>query len=206
MTKTIQNFKNIHAGKTFVCVGSGPSLKDTDWSQIKDKVVIAVNHTYVLFNNSYSVVTDPKRIRELRTNIIEYGNTLFLARCTPNRDVKLYGPPAILVSTLLPTYSFSFDLSKGAHLGYSVIFLAIQLATYMGAAKIHLIGVDQDYGQPQKFFDSNIKRVSTPHISDYELNKPMFEIMYRALTEHRIELVNSTIGGKIDCIPREPLS
>ena len=204
----IQDFKNAHAGKTFVCVGSGPSLKETNLP-VKDKVVIAVNHTYSIFKHTqaYAIITDVIRMKELRQQILDHGNTLFGLANTHNVDPRLYEPPVVLLQPKLcrDKTAISLDWSRPVYCGHSVIFPAIILAAYMGAAKIHIVGVDQDYTQPQKFFADDIQRASTPRLSDYELNRPMFETIHAKLQTVGIPLVNSTVGGKVDCIPREEL-
>lgn len=208
--QNIKKYKDVHKDCVFVCVGSGPSLKKTDLSKTKDKIVIATNHTYKLFNknSAYSIMTDHIRVKQLREKIIKYGNKLFLARNNNCLKDEYYSDPATLINVLRKnneSIGFSWDLNNGIYIGYSVIFSAIQLAVYMGAKKVHLIGVDQDYSQKQKFFDEDITRASTPKINDYKLNSKMFNICNNELTKKGIEFVNSTIGGKIDCIKREAL-
>jgi hypothetical protein len=78
------------------------------------------------------------------------------------------------------------------------------LASYFGASKIVCIGIDMDYSGAVSFSKD------TPNIwpdFSYETHcKSMFVLMRAELERMGIELINSTLGGKVDDLPRQELS
>jgi hypothetical protein len=98
---------------------------------------------------------------------------------------------------------FSRDITRRIYLGYSVIFSAIQIACHLGARRVVMVGVDMNYtGDPAK--DYAIARNDAPTwVMDYEVHaKPMFEYFMRELKQLNVELLNATLGGRVDCVPR----
>jgi hypothetical protein len=109
--------------------------------------------------------------------------------------------PQVLYST-----GFSTDITQRVYVGYSVIFHAIQIAFYLGARRVVMLGVDMNYtGNPAK--DYGITRNDVPHflINYDEHGKPMFEFFVRELQRLNVEFLNATPGGRVDCVPRVSL-
>lgn len=96
--------------------------------------------------------------------------------------------------------SVSFDITKGVCLGNSVIFMAMQVAAYMGCRQIILLGVDMDYSGDEKHFHG--QKIFTPPM-EYERDaKPWFKLFRHQFETRGIHLLNGTIGGKVDVLQR----
>lgn len=100
----------------------------------------------------------------------------------------------------LRSRKFNPDITQGVCLGNSVIFLAAQLAAFLGCNPIILLGVDMDYSGPQKHFHGG--KVWTPEM-DYEQDaKPWFLLFRREMERLGIEFLNASPAGKVDCLRR----
>ena len=100
----------------------------------------------------------------------------------------------------------SFDLAKGSNLGTTVVFTAIQVAAYMGASEIYILGVDADYSKEKYCFDiDDSKFYTAPAFMNDPLGfmNPFFEMFDRDLNSRNIKLFNATLGGRLDCIERK---
>lgn len=124
---------------------------------------------------------------------------------------------------------FSYDITNGAVMGGTVLTLPIQLCTYMGFSKIYLIGVDCSYSvkdsvkQDGKLIqDNNVKQFlestedNDPNHFDSRYfgkgkkwHNPNPDRMIEGFTrmgEHArlagVELINATVGGRLDTLPR----
>lgn len=179
----IRSFKNKHLGQRIFCIGAGPSLNKENLSLLNNEIVIFTNSSYKLLKHispkfSYWLVQDNDRIRELiDVNETQFSSTFKSFHTLKDLEVKAYQNSVILFpniiikkykkiipypEVLLNQLSFSESLEDRIDLtGSSVIFSAIQLAYYLGASKIGLLGVDMNYSQDLKasYFDYNPSRV-----------------------------------------------
>jgi len=100
----------------------------------------------------------------------------------------------------LRTRRFSWDLTEGVCVAKSVIFMAAQVAAYMGCNPIILIGVEMNYSQPQAHFHG--QKVWTP-AQDYDQEvKPWFELFRRDMEDRGVEFLNATRGGRVNELKR----
>jgi len=124
---------------------------------------------------------------------------------------------------------FSWDATKGLVMGGTVLTLPIQLAAYMGFNPIYLIGVDVSYqvksevvqsgkviadNQVKQFLESTADddpnhfdpryfgKGKKWHNPNPDKMKDGFSNMWRNLSKKNISLLNATIGGQLDSIPR----
>ena len=95
---------------------------------------------------------------------------------------------------------FSHDVTEGVCIGNSVIFMATQMAAWMGCNPIVLIGVEMNYDQPQAHFHG--KKIWTPPMSYEKDARPWFVLFRKALESRGIRWINATVGGKVDDLNR----
>jgi hypothetical protein len=105
---------------------------------------------------------------------------------------------------------FSFDILDGVNLGQSVIFTTIQVAAYMGASEIYILGVDADYSGDKYCFqvDADQKFYTNPQFMLDPLGamNPFFDIFKKSLAEKGVSLFNATLGGKLEILERRDFS
>jgi hypothetical protein len=197
----IRHFKNIHKGNKILCIGAGPSLQQVDPGQIAGYPCILTNHTYPLFNgytprHAYHLSIDDARTLETFRLQLPWGCHYFKSfsgigklRLHHALLLRFKGDSTFLFPRMqqytisglrfrIPLHAdaaFSDDLQTGyVDSGSSVIFTAIQLAAYMGASHIGLLGVDMNYGvSPQTSYafpsvsGQQFIGANHPHISEY---------------------------------------
>jgi len=221
--KFVESFRKNRTSDTCIVVGNGPSLKETDLDLLE-------GHT--VFISNFAVMND--RLRELATFlsvtnylVAEQGGMQFNEL---DGVKKLY--PYWLSYCLLPssdTYyfnsvgraEFSKDYADNVSWRSTVTFFHLQMAFALGFKKVLLIGVDNTYTQPKNVIEGDVieqveddlnhfdpsyfkgkkwQAADTGNMSDmYQLSKAAFE------SEGR-EIVNCTVGGKLELFRRSSLS
>ena len=224
----LKQLKNRHLGETIFCLGNGPSLNQQKLDLLDGKIVLLTNRAFQLLDRfrpgiAYNVVGDVHGFNKIGDSLMARPETAFvschlLAEYALKReycsDKHLYLMPAfkwqrnagIIQPQVLSSTGFSRDITHRIYLGYSVIFGAIQIACYLGARRVVMVGVDMNYtGDPAK--DYAMPRNDVPNWTmDYEVHaKPMFEFFVRELKRLNVEFLNATLGGRVDCVPRVSL-
>lgn len=221
----LRALKDSHAGERCFIIGNGSSLRISDLEKLKEEYCFAVNRIYELFDEtswrpSYYVATDDVFIQtsfDIINNIpsqlsfIEFkyakdrqrkDNMLCICKGTdyvPNisRDARIY---------------ISEDLSDHYCAGYTVTFVSIQLAIYMGFKDIILLGVDCNYSRSvdkngvlhrdervQDYFDGKMYRTTLAY-TDGMIE--CYEVAREYCDSHGIIIRNATRGGKLEVFER----
>ncbi|HLG19538.1 MAG TPA: hypothetical protein VI895_06940 [Bdellovibrionota bacterium] len=226
----LRRLKNLHLGSDIFVIGNGPSLKRHALEQLAGKITIACNNIFLMFPETtfrptYYTVEDrlvaedrAGDIRKLRgfTKLIPFDLRGFLP---PDEDT-------IYINFLrryprFPKFSSRFDF--WAFWGGTVTFLNLQLAYYLGARTVYLMGIDHTYAPPSS--EDKVDGVVVHSKSQdrnhfhpdyfgpgYRWHDPKVERMelaYRAakiLFEKRGRtIINATAGGKLEVFPRMSL-
>lgn len=203
-------FKGVHAGATIYVLGGGHSLNETNLSTLNGQVVVFCNMSFKLKPQfrpkfSYSVLSG-RRMNDLRSldrGLFDASFRAFGALGTylgpgslSREDIVLRVPTRRGLLRVLDDSSniFSTNLAQNVAQsgGGSVIFTAIQIASYMGATKIVLLGVDLGSQQgKQSHFDQLQDR-------NYDMvtRRPRAENMLREyrniLSKKGVELLNAS--------------
>lgn len=112
---------------------------------------------------------------------------------------------------------FLWDISGSPFSPRTSVYMAIQVAFYMGFKDIYLIGVDHDYLDDVKrveghhFYDESNGVSDVEHLSqfnterwfkEYYLRWRDYRLMSTYLTRHGVNIYNATDGGMLDVFPR----
>lgn len=117
---------------------------------------------------------------------------------------------------------FSLDPNQRLYAGQSVTHLNLQLALFMGFKKVVLVGMDFEYSIPK---DATIKGNHISHESEdpnhfdgsyfgfgkiwkdpkLENVRANYELVKKVYESRNVEIVNSTVGGKLEVFKREAL-
>jgi hypothetical protein len=213
---------------TIFCVGSGSSLKRQDLSLLRGQNAILLNHAYnladkIVFGKAFIMVQDVRRLNELSTILIRRSEIKIIAITEfgaekaprPLRPDYIYFEPRMdcirSMKNIRPIVSHDPRLSTnplfGFYTGHSVVFSAIQLAYFMGARRIVLLGIDMEWtGRVES--DYAFESVQEHHwFLDYEYHARSHFIALRdELSQRGVELLNATEGGRVDVLHRVTLS
>lgn len=224
--------KNYCLGQTVFCIGNGPSLNEEQVSLASNYPFIATNRAYQLFESTafrlggqgWLMINDNMRSLEILPSV-DLNYQQVVVGCHNPNNIYLYkflmrhpwifancswqlqlSSKGIRCIDLSHQQHFSADFAKSYCAGWSVIFSAIQLAAFLGAKQIILVGCDMDYsGQVQYSNLIRNDRLSIGHLGrfDYdEHGKPHMISCRNGLAALGIKIYNASPSGAINEIPR----
>ncbi|MCG8404283.1 MAG: hypothetical protein MI923_03700 [Phycisphaerales bacterium] len=189
----IQGFKNIHAGRSAIVLGCGPS--SAKLAGFGNCFTVGVNEIcdvyhinyLVLQNYDYQVPKDRwKKIVEASPDFIF---SPFPIRSISERENFVHVPPGD---------KCGIGLGKGGRIDYSETsaYMAICLAVYLGASDVGVIGVDFCSG---RFSGGNM-----PHELETAVARmnSEFEALATAMSELGVGLFNLSDISKLSVLPR----
>jgi predicted O-methyltransferase YrrM len=168
MTKTLEDYRNIHAGNRCFVVGNGPSLNNIDMSRLASEITFGSNRIYHGFEKwgfgfTYWSIEDKLVAEDIaaewtREMLSEprYSSTVFVPQDLMHlveEHVTDFRNPCCPVSFSRKPFApnlpeFSTDPAKVVW-GGTVTFLLFQLAVIMGCDPIILLGIDFSYTVPK---------------------------------------------------------
>ena len=208
-------------GRAFV-IGNGPSLARMDLRSLEGELTFGSNGLFLLervyrFRPTVYVVEDRLFAEDRVTDINAYDGTLKLFPW--DQRERLQGHAYLpLVREYNPYPRFSTDISTAVYTGWTVTYILLQLALYVGATQVILVGVDGTYpnviDQPEKGIVVSETADDNHFTSDYfgpgkRFHKPQPERV-RIAYEHAKEcfrlaggeILNATSGGTLDVFSR----
>jgi len=186
-----------HAGRTFVLIGGGPSLKEVDVTQVKGRaVVITINNAIELAPwSDFHFFGDFRWWRWYgQVFPADYRGTLLTTSRANLNDGR--------VRRLERDYSrFSQDPNKVY--GYDSGMLALNLAALLGAKKIVLLGYDMAFPNGESHWHPDHE---TPSDEDNYIKKfaPAYAPAVAHLQEARVQVVRCT-PSNLSFIPQVSL-
>ena len=243
---SIRQFQKKHLNKRCFLIGNGPSLKPEDLSLLHEnkEITFACNaiseiFPYTNWRPKYFATQDTvffqHQAEMLAETDAEFKFFPILEKTYINDDdnndeffriltrgkgtyffIKVVKP---FLRAAMPL--FSPDLSKAMYWGATVMYLMMQLATFMGFSKIYLLGVDGGFGtqldhekylsEKQHFYDENdgwmqqFKDTYKPHVTENFI-KTRVDKAYSAAEHYTkqngIKIYNATRGGRIQVFER----
>lgn len=190
----IAKIKNKEKGKDIFIIGGAPSLLNVDLSFLCNEVVIGMNGTLILekkFSSKYYVISDERFIKnKQKFSDIEkiLDKKLFIIREGIANDLSRETQKKIYTTKSIGRDGFSENLVRGFFHASTTTMLAIQVAYYIGAKRIFLLGVDLKYsGSKTRSYD-----VSNSEIPDAFLSYQIRNIVNSAkiLDQLSVELIN----------------
>ena len=216
--ESLARFENIHRGERAVIIGNGPSLNRMDLSFLKDEFTFGMNRIYLGFEKwgftpSYYVSVNPLVIEQSMDSIREIDTPRFLSA----RGIDYMNEPdeAILLTSLDAPF-FSRDPRDGIWEGYTVTYVALQLAYYMGFERVFLIGVDHHFtaaGEPNQEITSEGKDINhfhpnyfgkgiRWHLPDLTNSEFAYRLARSAFKADGREVLDATLEGKLTIFPK----
>lgn len=216
----LARFHDIHAGARVVIVCNGPSLNGMDLSFLRQEIVIGLNKIHLGldrfgFYPSYLVAVNPKVVAqaaaELRamTCIKFIGAQAAVAGNLPQDAFTCH------IRTEGVTGPFCRDITDGVREGHTVTHAALQIARFMGAGEVVIIGMDHRFemsgpaNAPLRMRGADPNHFSPDYFRDSDWDAPNLagsEASYRAAlhvfqAENR-RIVDATVGGACTVFPK----
>lgn len=233
----LERFKDIHKGKRVFVIGNGPSLRSEDLDRLHEngEICLAANKIHKIYPKTewrpnYLCFIDAVGISSAIKEIEAFDGIVFLTDVY-NRfgtdfpmksDVNIVHQAADVIDLYYPNKpGFSIDITKGVGTSFTVTYFGIQLAAYMGAGEIYLLGVDNTLAlntYDSKHFTDDYDNFISSNSRDYaERDMVLDELLkvqrlhlvhqgYRKAEEfsktHGFRIYNATRGGKLDAFER----
>lgn len=219
----LKKYKNIYKGKRIFVIGNGPSLKFADLDKLHEhrEICIAFNKIYKAYNRTkwradYVGFSDYKIIKECFGDLLQIPGDVFVADTYHTggnhymEGIQYYHE---FREEFYPNYpGFSDNFTRGFFSGMTATYgIGIQLAAYMGASEIYLLGVDNS-------ITGNLTDSSNHFLEDYysEDEKRLYEgvrfeqeklVMAYKKAEiysrrHGFRIFNATRGGELEVFER----
>jgi uncharacterized Rossmann fold enzyme len=214
----IEKFKNIHQGKTCFIIGNGPSLNKMDLSKLDGYYTFGMNKIYLIFDRvkldlDYYVSVNPLVIEQSEQEI---KNVITCPSFLSNADEKVFNSSHIHLLKTQPTEAyFHTDIVEGIYEGYTVTFVALQIAFYMGFEKVFLIGVDHNFqqkgnpneiqaleGEDPNHFDPRYFQGKQWNLADLEGSELSYHMAKFAFERNGRNIYDATMDGKLTIFPK----
>lgn len=220
----IKRLKKRYNGRCFI-IGNGPSLSVSDLELIKNEYCFASNRIYKIYDQTtwrptFYCLTDYKFFKQsdLREEIISASKESDIAffQLDANKNKHLSHLLNIVMVPLVSQIwrdraSFSTRPENFVYNGYTVTYMAIQLAVYMGFTEIYLIGCDNNYPYRKTMDGLVVKNESATSGHFYEESKSESSSNYYDFVtksyrnaeiysqkKNKFKIYNATRGGVLE--------
>lgn len=199
---TVEHFKNRHMGQTCIVVGNGPSLRyvlDQHRRFLDKYPTFGANEIFLEFIPTYYVAVNKLVIEQNRAAIKMLPCEKFLP---VGMGFECHG------LNIMAKKEFSRHANNWIYEGYTVTFVSLQLAYYMGFSTVLLVGLDHRYkydGQPNavgQIVGEDVNHFSPDYFKNKIWNNPdlkQSEISYMLADEAYIKdnrrILNLTEGS-----------
>ncbi len=220
--KQLEQFRNIHSGERCFIIGNGPSLNKMDLSLLDDCLCFGLNKIYMLFERSklkidYHVAVNPLVIQQSAAEFESLDCPSFLSYHACRGVVSDFENANYLMTSSYRAspYTFSTDITSPLHEGYTVTFVAMQLAYYMGFSEVYLIGVDHNFtvsgnpnekqllsGQDINHFDPGYFGGQEWHLPDLEASELSYYLARFFYNRSNRKIFDATVDGDLEIFPK----
>ncbi|MGQ9369006.1 glycosyltransferase [Azospirillum sp. ST 5-10] len=144
-SRRLAGLRDVHAGRTAWLIGNGPSVRPEDLDRLRGEITFGFNrfhlaHGMTALRPTYTVTGDRQMIEDFGQEIVDRsGGTVFVADAEPP---ELVGDFVWLRQIAHHPPLFSFDPAEFVSPGGSSLFVAMQLAYFMGIRTFHVYGAD----------------------------------------------------------------
>jgi hypothetical protein len=231
--RELLQLQGLYKGKRIFVIGNGPSLTVSDLEKLEKELTIGTNKIYLCFPDTkwrpkFYCSEDPLMLSKL-----EYLKTVLpdnMKKLLPSKPGILRQLPNAITFLLIkkkfyevPEHPrFSENALLGIYWGSTVTYTCIQLACYMGASEIYLLGVDLDYtvhrdqesgdsihvsdGLHTNHFHPDYDKIGEKYFPpNLNRHKLAFEAVLNYTKQSTVKVFNASRGGKLDIFPRVDL-
>lgn len=218
--KSLKRFYNVHKNEDLILICNGPSLNNINFQIFNNQIIMGLNKIFLGFDKfnfypRYYLATNKKVIKSSLAAI----NDLNCLKFTPthSQDILKNGPLNYFLN-ISKKENFSLDITKGVNEGYTVTYVGLQLAYFMGFSKVVLIGLDHRYsfqGEPNQesflkgddpnHFDSSYFKNQSWDNPDLENSERYFKIANEVFKKDNREIIDATVNGDCHIFPKMKL-
>lgn len=217
-SKRLLKFKNIHKGESCFIIGNGPSLNKMDLSPLSECYTFGMNKIFMMFdkvdlNLSYHVAVNELVIEQSVKEFESLSCPSFLCYKVGREFIR----PLDHIYFIATGWSINFqkDLLQEIYVGYTVTYVAMQIAFYMGFKQVFLIGVDHNFtvaGNPceKQFLQGGDPNHFAPGyfgnqewiLPDLEASELSYNIARFYFNRAGRQIYDATVDGKLQIFPK----
>jgi hypothetical protein len=219
-TRRLKELENIHANQRCFIIGNGPSLRQTDLSRLRGEYTFGLNRIYLLFpelgfSTTYLVSVNDLVLEQTATEMQNLAVPKFLtwrSRRWFHADPKI----TYLDTDFTGEEDFCSNITGRIFEGFTVTYVALQLAYHMGFTEAILVGVDHNFvtqgaanqavvsqGDDPNHFSPNYFgkgfKWQLPDLPGSERAYIMARDAYSSAGRH---ILDATVGGKLTIFPK----
>lgn len=219
MDDIISKLHGRHQGEACFIVGNGPSLQHLRLSALEGHWFFGVNRGYLAYDIGlptipYYMFADPLGYQTLADEVRRAKVGLRFYRSdvceTPAYALASDREEAVVLPFhMTPNMDdgeghFARHLSEGLYRGFTVVLDTVQIAYHMGFTEVYLVGCNLSYAAERTHFYAtgayeNARRNEMPIPRVFK----SFEVARRVYESSGRRLVNVTVGGALEVLPRE---
>jgi hypothetical protein len=215
----LTRLKDAHRGERCFIIGNGPSLKNTDLSQLEGEYTFGMNRFYMLFpelgySTNYFISVNSLVIQQCAEDFRSLSMPVFLSWRSRRHIDPTDG--MIFLHTTYTGPKFARDARNRLWEGATVTYVALQLAFHMGFEQVILIGVDHSFvskgkpnttvvseGDDPNHFDPNyFGKGFRWQLPDLGTSERAYRMARRAYEGAGRQVIDATIGGKLTVFPK----
>ncbi len=187
----VLDFKNIHKGEKIFILSPCPSRSSLNLDCLAGQIILGLNRPNLFCPDAYYQCTMDIDLLERSPGMFSSARHLF----TP--EGSAIGIPL----KILGAEGFSQNLEVGVYSGYSISYLALQLAVYMGFSDIYYLELDLRWHEDDQFLGTEYDSGKFGHMQFPWLRK-MFEYAAQVLKDTGVNVYNCSQVSDLDCFPK----
>jgi hypothetical protein len=214
--KRLPAYDNIHAGRRAFLIGNGPSLKQMDLSPLKNEITFGLNRIYLAFpeigfNTTYLVSVNDLVLEQCAMEM----SKLDIPKWITWRAHRYFnGSKKTLYVDSDYTGSEDFNhtaLSARIFEGFTVTYVALQVAYLMGIREVILIGVDHNFttkgpanavvvsagDDPNHFSGKYFGQGFKWQLPDLDGSERSYRLARQAYEKDGRQILDATVKGKL---------
>lgn len=223
----VLDLKGVHSGSDIFILGNGPSLAQVDFERLVGHITLASNKIFLAFDKTtwrptYYTVEDDLVLQQNIGNISCVDAKKIMPSSSLLYSGKINGAEYFKYKQQhhYPDRP-NFCTSDTFYWGSTVVYTQIQLAKYMGAKRIILLGVDFSFDVPKSASSSTKEITSEGECNHFhaDYRKPgekwnipnlqnqilAFEAAKEACDRDGVEIFNAAKGSKLDVFLHDDL-
>jgi hypothetical protein len=218
--RALLKFRDCHKGQRCFIIGNGPSLRQTDLSLLKSEVTFGLNRIYLLYPEL-----------GFKTTYLVSVNDLVLGQCS--EEIKVLEMPKFITWRARSWFSndprtifvdtdytglenFTGDASRRMFEGFTVTYVALQMAYYMGFQEVILVGVDHNFvsqghanaavvsngDDPNHFSPDYFGKGFKWQLPDLNGSERAYHMAKTAYEAAGRRVLDATVGGRLSVFPK----
>jgi hypothetical protein len=216
----LKQLENIHTNQRCFIIGNGPSLRQTALSHLRGEYTFGLNRIYLLFpemgfNTTYLVSVNDLVLEQCASEMQALTLPKFLTwrarhwfRIDPNITY--------LDTDFTGEEDFSAKLTGRIFEGFTVTYVALQIAYHMGFNEAILVGVDHSFvtqgvanqavisqgDDPNHFASNYFGKGFKWQLPDLAGSERAYTLARSAYSKAGRHILDATVGGKLTIFPK----